>query len=79
MPPTELCARCEWNLDMSLTLEAVVQPGGSLGCSLGQRLLAIVAVGVVVAVGRVVLSVAWRPVTGTAVVVGLLIPASLFS
>jgi hypothetical protein len=63
---------------MSLTPQVVVQLGGLVGGPLGQLLLAIVAVGVVVLVGRVVLSVAWRLVTIAAVVVGLLFLASLF-
>jgi len=63
---------------MSLTPQVVVQLGGLLGGPIGQALLAIVAVGVVVVVGRVVLSVAWRLVTIAAVVVGLLFLASLF-
>ncbi|WP_338738282.1 hypothetical protein [Haloplanus salilacus] len=63
---------------MSLTPHVVAQLGGLLGGPLGQLLLAIVAVGVVVLVGRVVLSVAWRLVTIAAVVVGLLFLASLF-
>jgi hypothetical protein len=63
---------------MSLTPNVVVQLGGLLGEPLGQLLLAIVVIGVVVLVGRVVLSVAWRLVTIAAVVVGLLFLASLF-
>lgn len=63
---------------MSHTLHVVLQLGGLPGGPLGRLLLAIAAVGVVVLVGRVVLSVAWRLVTIAAVVVGLLFLASLF-
>jgi hypothetical protein len=63
---------------MSLTPQVVFQLGGLLGGPLGQLLLAVVAVGVVVLVGRVVLKVAWRLVTIAALVIGLLILASLF-
>lgn len=63
---------------MSLTPQAILQLGGALGGPLGQLLLAIVAVGVVVLIGRVVLKVAWRLVTIAAVVVGLVLLASLF-
>ncbi|WP_248896213.1 hypothetical protein [Haloplanus halobius] len=63
---------------MSLTLQTALQFGGLLGSQLGQLLLAIVAVGVVILVGRVVLKVAWRLVTIAAVVVGLVLLASLF-
>jgi hypothetical protein len=62
---------------MSLTPQVVLQLGGAFAGPLGQLLLAIVAVGVVVLVGRVVLKVAWRLVTIAAVVVGLLLLATL--
>lgn len=63
---------------MSFTPQMVLQFGGVLGGPLGRLLLAIVAVGVVILVGRVVLKVAWRLVTIAAVVVGLILLASLF-
>ena len=63
---------------MSLPSHVALQLGRALGGPLGQLLLAIVAVGVVVLVGRVVLKVAWRLVTIAAVVVGLLVLATLF-
>ncbi|GAB3312680.1 hypothetical protein EI982_16620 [Haloplanus rallus] len=63
---------------MSLTAQVALQLGGVLGGPLGQLLATIVAVGVVILVGRVLLKVAWRLVTIAAVVVGLLLLASLF-
>jgi len=63
---------------MSLTPQVALQFGGVLGGPLGQLLATIVAVGVVILVGRVLLKVAWRLVTIAAVVVGLLLLASLF-
>jgi len=63
---------------MSLTPQVALQFGGLLGGPLGQLLLALVAIGVVIVVGRVVLKVAWRLVTIAAVVVGLLVLASMF-
>jgi len=63
---------------MSLTPQVALQLGGVLGGPLGQLLATIVAVGVVILVGRVLLKVAWRLVTIAAVVVGLLLLASLF-
>ena len=56
----------------------LLQMGGALGGPLGQLLLVIVAIGVVVVVGRIVLKIAWRLVTIAAIVVGLLLIASLF-
>lgn len=64
--------------DMSLTSQVLLQLGGALGGPLGQLLLVIVAIGLVVVVGRIVLKIAWRLVTIAAVVVGLLLLASLF-
>jgi len=64
--------------DMSLTSQILLQFGGVLGGPLGRILLAIVAIGVVIVVGRVVLKVAWRLVTIAALVVGLLLLASMF-
>jgi len=78
LPPTDLCVRYESDTDMSLAPQVVLQFGDLFGGPLGQLLLAIVAIGVVVVVGRVVLKIAWRLVTIAAVVVGLLLLASLF-
>ena len=64
--------------DMSLTPQVLLQLGGALSGPLGQLLLVIVAIGLVVVVGRIVLKIAWRLVTIAAVVVGLLLLASLF-
>ncbi|WP_435068441.1 hypothetical protein [Haloplanus sp. C73] len=63
---------------MSLSPQVALQLGGLLGGPLGQLLLAIVVIGVVVLVGRVVLKVAWRLVTIAALVVGVLLLASMF-
>lgn len=54
------------------TLAALLQLGGALDAPLGELLVALVAVGVVILVGRVLLRLAWRLVTIGAVVVGLL-------
>jgi hypothetical protein len=62
---------------MSFTSQMLLQMGGALGGPLGQLLLAIIAISVVVVVGRIVLKIAWRLVTIAAVVVGLLLVASL--
>ncbi|WP_251328669.1 hypothetical protein [Haloplanus pelagicus] len=63
---------------MSLTPHVVLQLDGVLGGPLGQLLVAIVGIGVVILVGRVVLKIAWRLVTIAAVVVGVVLLASLF-
>jgi hypothetical protein len=63
---------------MSLTPQVLLQLGGALSGPLGQILLVIVAIGLVVVVGRIVLKIAWRLVTIAALVVGLLLLASLF-
>jgi len=63
---------------MSLTPKVLLQLGGALSGPLGQILLVIVAIGLVVVVGRIVLKIAWRLVTIAALVVGLLLLASLF-
>jgi hypothetical protein len=63
---------------MSITSHVMLQLGGVLGGPLGQLLVAIVGIGVVILVGRVVLKIAWRLVTIAAVVVGLVLLASLF-
>jgi len=63
---------------MSLMPQVLLQLGGALSGPLGQILLVIVAIGLVVVVGRIVLKIAWRLVTIAALVVGLLLLASLF-
>lgn len=63
---------------MSVTPHVALQFGGVLGGPLGRILLAIIAIGVVIVVGRVVLKIAWRLVTIAAIVVGILLLASLF-
>ncbi|MFC6872857.1 hypothetical protein [Halobellus marinus] len=57
---------------------APLQLGGLLSEPLGQALAVIVAIAVVVLVGRVALKVAWRLVTIAAVVVGALLLLSFF-
>jgi len=54
-----------------------LQAGGLLDSPLGQLLLVVVAVGVVVLVGRIVLRIAWRLVTIAAVVIGALLLLSM--
>lgn len=56
----------------------VLQAGGVLETPLGQLLAVIVGVGIVVLVGRVLLSIAWRLVTIAAVVVGILLLVTMF-
>jgi hypothetical protein len=55
-----------------------LQFGGLLDTQLGQVLLVVLAIGVVVLVGRIVLKVAWRLVTIAAVVIGALLLLSFF-
>lgn len=54
----------------------LLQPG--LGSPLVRLLIVILAIGVVILVGRLLLRVAWRLVTIAAVVVGLLLLLSFF-
>ena len=61
-------------MDLATTL---LQFGLSSGNPLVQLLVLIAAIGVVVLVGRIVLKVAWRLVTIAAVVIGLLLLASM--
>jgi hypothetical protein len=63
---------------MDALTSTVLQLGGLLSQPLGQLLAVIVVIGVVVLVGRIVLRVAWRLVTIAAVVVGLLLLATMF-
>lgn len=55
-----------------------LQLGGLLGTQLGQALAVIVAIAVVVLIGRIFLKIAWRLVTIAAVVVGALVVLSFF-
>ncbi|SEF61809.1 hypothetical protein SAMN04488133_0271 [Halobellus limi] len=69
--------------DMSSTLAPTaaavpLQLGGLLSEPLGQALAVIVAIAVVVLVGRIALKIAWRLVTIAAVVVGALLLLSFF-
>lgn len=57
---------------------APMQLGGLLSEPLGQALAVIVAIAVVVIVGRIALKIAWRLVTIAAVVVGALLLLSFF-
>ena len=59
-------------------LAALLQLGGALGTPLGGLLAALVAAGVVILVGRALLSLAWRIVTVGALVVGLLFLVTTF-
>ncbi|WP_396611992.1 hypothetical protein ACH9L7_01550 [Haloferax sp. S1W] len=55
-----------------------LQFGGFLGSQLGQLLLVLVAIAVVILVGRLVLKIAWRLVTIAAVIIGALLLLSFF-
>jgi hypothetical protein len=55
-----------------------VQFGGLLSTPLGQAFAVVVALAVVVLVGRVVLNIAWRLVTIAAVIIGILLLLSFF-
>jgi hypothetical protein len=59
-------------------LSLPLQFGLGSGNPLVSLLVLVVVVGLVVLVGRFVLSIAWRLVTIAAVVIGLLLVASLF-
>lgn len=52
----------------SALLQVPALPAGPLG----QALIAIIAIGIVILVGRIVLSIAWRLVLIASVVIGLL-------
>lgn len=56
----------------------VLQFGLGTGNPLVRLLTVVVVIGLVVLVGRVVLSVAWRLVTIAALVIGLVLLASMF-
>jgi hypothetical protein len=58
-------------------LAATLLQGPIPGGMLGQALLAVVAIGVIVVVGRIVLSIAWKLVLIASVVIGLLWVVSL--
>ncbi|KAB1193543.1 hypothetical protein GJR96_08820 [Haloferax sp. MBLA0076] len=55
-----------------------LQLGGFFAGPLGQLLLVVIAVGVVVLVGRMVLKIAWRLVTIAAVIIAVLLLLSFF-
>ena len=55
-----------------------MQLGGFFAGPLGQMLLVVVAIAVVILVGRLVLKVAWRLVTIAAVVIAALLLLSFF-
>ncbi|WP_411964177.1 hypothetical protein [Haloferax sp. YSMS24] len=55
-----------------------LQLGGFLSGPLGQILFVLVAIAVVILVGRLVLKIAWRLVTIAAIIVGLLLLLSFF-
>ncbi|MGQ4555228.1 hypothetical protein [Halobellus sp. GM3] len=55
-----------------------LQLGGLLSRPLGQALAVIIAIAVVIIVGRIALKIAWRLVTIAAVVVGALLVLSFF-
>ena len=55
-----------------------MQFGGLLETQLGQAFVAVVALAVVVVVGRIVLNIAWRLVTIAALVIGVLLLLSFF-
>ncbi|AHZ23520.1 hypothetical protein E6P09_14480 [Haloferax mediterranei ATCC 33500] len=57
---------------------APLQLGGLLAAPLGRILLVLVAIAVVILVGRLVLKVAWRLVTIAAIIVGALLLLSFF-
>jgi hypothetical protein len=64
---------------MDLTpLLPLLQLGGLLDSTIGQLFAVVVAIGLVVIVGRIVLRVAWRLVTIAAVVLGLLLLVTFF-
>ncbi|MGM0592014.1 MAG: hypothetical protein ACQETI_10385 [Halobacteriota archaeon] len=66
---------------MMIPLDSLVpalQLGGVLETPLGQLLLLIIAVGIVVLVGRIALKIAWRLVTIAALVVAVVLVLSLF-
>jgi hypothetical protein len=62
-------------MDLAAT---ALQFGLGSGNLLVQLLALVLAVGLVVIVGRIVLNIAWRLVTVAALVIGLLLLASLF-
>lgn len=53
-----------------------MQFGGLLATPLGQAFVVVVAIGVVVLLGRIVLKIAWRLVTIAAIVIGVLLVLS---
>ncbi|SFR53168.1 hypothetical protein [Halogeometricum limi] len=55
-----------------------LQLGGLLDTTLGQAFVVVVALAVVVLLGRIVLNVAWRLVTIAALIIGILLVLSFF-
>jgi hypothetical protein len=55
-----------------------MQLGGLLETQLGQAFAVVVALAVVVVVGRIVLNIAWRLITIAALVIGVLLLLSFF-
>ncbi|ELZ33476.1 hypothetical protein C474_05330 [Halogeometricum pallidum JCM 14848] len=55
-----------------------MQLGGLLETQLGQAFVAVIALAVVVVVGRIVLNIAWRLVTIAALIIGALLLLSFF-
>ncbi|MFB6155141.1 MAG: hypothetical protein ABEJ22_04540 [Haloferacaceae archaeon] len=64
-------------MDASLVAHPL-QFGGVFASPLGKLFAALVIIGVVILVGRLVLHVAWRLVTIAAVIVGILLLISMF-
>lgn len=62
---------------LGLETPAILQ-AGLLGTQYGQLLLVIVAIAIVILIGRLVLRIAWRLVTIAAVIVGIALLLSLF-
>lgn len=56
----------------AVALPTVLQAGGLLGSPLGKLLLALLAVAVVIFLGRIVLDIAWKLVLAAAVIVGVI-------
>ena len=61
-----------------VALQGGLGSGGPFGNPLVQLLVVVVAIGVVVLVGRLVLKIAWRLVTIAALVIGLVLLATMF-
>lgn len=64
---------------LSAVLPILLQLSGVLDSPLGQLLVAIVGIGLVILVGRVLLRVAWRLVTIAAVIVAIMLLVTGFA